>query len=474
MKWEQVSEITVLCVGDIMLDTFVHGTIDRISPEAPVPILKKHREFSVLGGSGNVVRNLVALGCKTICVGAIGHDAAGEMITEFCEKLPHVTPLFFSEKGRKTPHKTRFLAQGQQILRVDDENAKPINEETTSAILEACARYLPQCHALVLSDYAKGMLTDALCKKLIQEAQYHNIPVIIDPKGHDYSRYRGATIIKPNLKELRDMTHLSAESSDEIAIAAQQLRADAHVSYVLVTRGQDGMTLVSQQSIDHLPTEARQVYDVSGAGDTVLATLSLAWALGQEPLQAAKLANSAAGLAVAKAGTSIVTREELEGTSMEAHKTHSLESLLPIVALWRRQQYRIGFTNGCFDLLHLGHLHILKQAKQACDRLIVGLNTDNSVKRLKGDSRPIQSEHTRAEVLAALENVDAIVLFDDETPLRLIEKILPDVLVKGADYKIDQVVGADIVNAHGGRVVLVDLLPGNSTTSTVSRFSPAA
>lgn len=470
MKWEQVPQIKVFCIGDIMLDTFVHGTIDRISPEAPIPILKKHREFSVLGGAGNVLRNLVSLGCQTICVGAIGDDSAGTTITEFCEQLPNVTPLFFSEKNRKTPHKIRFLSQGQQILRIDDESTEPINEKTMSAILEASSHYLSQCQVLVMSDYAKGMLTEVLCKKLIKEAQHRGIPIIVDPKGHNLDRYRGATVLKPNLKELREVTRLPAISNDEIAMAAQQLRTDTNAAYVLVTRGQDGMTLISQQGINHLPTQARQIYDVSGAGDTVLAMLSLAWALGLDPLEAATWANRAAGIAVEKAGTATVTRQELETISPEVHKIYSLESFMPVLTQWRRQQYRIGFTNGCFDLLHMGHLHILKQAKAACDKLVVGLNTDASVKILKGDSRPIQSELTRAEVLAALENVDAIVLFSDETPLKLIEGILPDVLIKGADYRIDQIVGADVVQAHGGRVILAELLPGNSTTSLVSKL----
>jgi D-beta-D-heptose 7-phosphate kinase/D-beta-D-heptose 1-phosphate adenosyltransferase len=476
MEWENIENTTVMCLGDIMLDTFIYGSIERISPEAPVPVFKKHRKFSVLGGAGNVVRNLESLGCKTVYIGVAGMDAIGESVRQSLELLPCVTSIILTEKGRKTPHKTRFVSQGQQILRVDDETVIPLSESTVEAVMETYLAYLPCCQAVVLSDYAKGFLTPSLCEKIITAARQQGIPVIVDPKGHDYQRYQGATLLTPNAKELVNITKMPCQSNEDIVNAAQRLRADMQVDYVLVTRSQEGMTLVSQQESDHIPTQAREVYDVSGAGDTVIATLAMALAVGQTVLEAAKLANYAAGIVVAKTGTAVVTRTELENKCDEtsSRKISTLDHLLPLLTQWRRQHLRIGFTNGCFDLLHLGHLHILKQARQTCDRLVLAVNSDASVKKLKGETRPIQSEQTRAEILAALEIVDAVVIFSEDTPLALIEQILPDVLIKGADYRVDQVVGADVVHAHGGRVFLAELLPNNSTTKTIARLESAA
>jgi len=476
MEWEKLENVTVMCLGDIMLDTFIYGSIDRISPEAPVPVFKKHRKFSVLGGAGNVVRNLEALGCNTVYIGVAGMDPAGESVRQFLELLASVTPIILPERGRKTPHKTRFVSQGQQVLRVDDETVTPLSESTLEAVMETYLAYLPRCQAVVLSDYAKGFLTPHLCEKVITAARQRGIPVIVDPKGHDYQHYQGATLLTPNAKELMHITKMPCQSNEDIVSAAQCLRSALKVDYVLVTRSQEGMTLVSGQESDHISTQAREVFDVSGAGDTVIATLAMALAGEQTVLEAAKLANCAAGLAVGKAGTAVVTRAELENKCDEtsSRKISTLEHLLPLLTHWRRQHLRIGFTNGCFDLLHLGHLHILKQARQTCDRLILGLNSDASVRKLKGETRPIQSEQTRAEVLAALEIVDAVVIFSEDTPLMLIEHILPDVLIKGADYRVDQVVGADVVHAHGGRVFLAELLPGNSTTKTIARLESAA
>ncbi|MEI8295208.1 MAG: D-glycero-beta-D-manno-heptose-7-phosphate kinase [Alphaproteobacteria bacterium] len=476
MEWENIENTCVMCLGDIMLDTFVYGSIERISPEAPIPVFKKHRKFSVLGGAGNVVRNLAALGCKTVYIGVSGMDAIGESVRQFLELLPSVTSIILPERGRKTPHKTRFVSQGQQVLRVDDETVMPLSDSTVEAVIETCLAYLPSCQAVVLSDYDKGFLTPILCEKVINAARNLGIPVIVDPKGHDYKRYLGATLLKPNAKELVSITKMPVQSNDDVVVAAKRLRTDIQVDHVLVTRSQEGMTLVSEQEITHIPTQAREVYDVSGAGDTVIATLTVALALGQTVLEAATLANCAAGIAVGKAGTAVVTRTELENKCDEtsSRKIATLEHLLPLLTQWRRQHLRIGFTNGCFDLLHLGHLHILKQARQTCDRLIVALNSDSSVKELKGETRPIQNQETRAEILAALEIVDAVVIFSEDTPLVLIEQILPDVLIKGADYRVDQVVGADIVQAHGGRVFLAELLPGNSTSKTIARLEPAA
>ncbi len=477
MKWEKIKEVSVLCVGDVMLDTFVYGIVERISPEAPVPVFKTHRQFSILGGAGNVVRNIEALGGKTVFLGLIGKDDVGKKVSQLLEELPSTTSLLFTEKERKTPHKTRFVCQGQQVLRVDEESIAEIQEATAKVLLEAYLSYLSSCQVVVLSDYAKGgLLSSFLCERLIEEACQRGIPVIVDPKGDNYRRYKGATLLTPNLKELKAMTQLPCHANEEIITAAHHLRIETGVVSVLITRGQDGMTFVNEKENHHIQAKAREVYDVSGAGDTVMATLALALATEESFFRAIELANKAAGIVVGKAGTAVVTPEELKNgfSFSNEKKIHTLEELLPLLAQWRRQNQRLGFTNGCFDLLHLGHLHILKESRKTCDRLIIGLNSDSSVKRLKGESRPVQSEETRASVLAALEVVDAVIIFDEDTPFNLISTILPDILVKGADYRIDQVVGADVVQAHGGQVVLIDLLPGNSTTSTLSRFKAVA
>lgn len=468
------NHINVLCVGDIMLDTFTYGGIERISPEAPVPVFKRQHAQSILGGAGNVVRNLVSLGAHVMFAGAVGQDETAETIYQAMHELGQVTPLLMAEKNRKTPHKERFVAQGQQILRVDDENTLPIQESTRGALLEAIGKHISQAQIVVLSDYAKGTLVPALVRAIIQMAHDQHIPVIIDPKGQDYGIYEGATLLTPNLKEFQLATGQNCQTTEEIIVAAQKLRAQLNIDYLLVTRSQEGMTLIGDQETHHIPANAREVYDVSGAGDTVVAVLAAALASGLSMGESAGLANQAAGIVVGKAGTAVITPNELSRGSTLADKNLTRETLKSQIAQWRRQGLKIGFTNGCFDLLHLGHLHILKQARAACDKLIVGLNSDASVKALKGEDRPIQHELTRAQVLAALETVDGVMLFDESTPITLIETILPDVLIKGADYRLDQVVGADIVMRNGGRVVLAELLPGNSTTATVERLKSVA
>lgn len=469
----------VLCVGDLMLDHFVYGTVNRISPEAPVPVLKTHRDFFTLGGVGNVVRNLSTLGCQVTFVGVVGDDQSGEQVTQLLNDLSKVE-THLAKEGR-TSLKSRFIADTQQLLRVDDEIIGKASEKTIKFLKKAILSALPYVQGVILSDYGKGLLSSDLCQFVISEAKLANVSVIVDPKGEDYSPYEGATLVTPNAKELADVSPFVLNSEEAIEKALGDLKDRYHLEAVLVTRGAKGMSLLpqDQKEVIHLPTQAQEVFDVSGAGDTVIATLSAAVCVGMKLEEAARLANIAAGIVVGKVGTATVTHEELKGAVLKVdHETPSkimsLADAKNHVQNWRRKGLAVGFTNGCFDLLHLGHLHSLEQCRKVCDRLVIGLNSDASIQRLKGESRPIQSETVRSHVLAALEYVDCVIVFEDDTPLKLIETLLPDVLCKGADYTIDQIVGADVVRRNGGKVHLIDLKPGYSTTATVKKLQGRA
>lgn len=468
----------ILCLGDLMLDRFVYGMVSRISPEAPVPILKINRDFLTLGGAGNVVRNLSALGCHTTFIGITGKDDNGQKVKELLTNLPNVTAQLINE-GR-TPIKSRFISHSQQLLRVDDEVMAMPTQATMAALKETVMNALPTAKVIILSDYGKGSLPPELCQYVISAAKSAGIPVIVDPKGQDYSRYQGATLLTPNEKELSEVASYPLRSDEDIFQAMIDVKDRFKCDAVLVTRGAKGMTLLSPKSGDenqplHIPTQAREVFDVSGAGDTVISTLAAAISTGNSLEDASWLANVAGGIVVGKVGTAVVSHDELAAAILKTEaiapsKIMSLQDANHHVQLWRRQGLTIGFTNGCFDLLHLGHLHSLEQCKKACDRLIVGLNTDSSIKRYKGENRPIQTEIVRAHVLAALEYVDSVILFEDDTPLTLIENLLPDTLFKGADYTVDTVVGAEVVQLNGGKVHLIDLKPGYSTTATVEKL----
>ncbi len=474
---ERLADARVLCVGDIMLDRFVTGDVERISPEAPIPVLRITSETTMLGGAGNVVRNITTLGGKVRFVSVLGDDDAGREVADMVNTYNGVEADLLSDPDRETAIKTRFLAGNQQMLRADKETVSDISADRADQVLDTVEREIPSCGALMLSDYGKGVLTNTVLQRLIAIARNAGVPVIVDPKGTDYTCYRGATLVTPNRKELEQATGMKTASPDDVIAAARYLIETAGIETVLATRSADGMSLVSAVHVDHLPAEAREVFDVSGAGDTVAATMSAALSTGADMKDAAALANTAAGIVVGKFGTATVYMAELiaslhhQSVSEAEAKVQTDHETAERIAVWQRQGLKVGFTNGCFDLLHPGHLSLLNQAKAACDRLIVGLNTDASVKRLKGPNRPLQSESARAQVLASLTTVDAVVLFDDETPLRLIEMFLPDILVKGADYTEDTVVGAGVVKQNGGRVVLAKLADGFSTTATVDRIT---
>jgi len=471
----RLAESRVLVVGDVMLDRFVYGDAERLSPEAPVPVLRVTRERSMLGGAGNVVRNLAALQSTPCFVTVVGDDSIGHEVKFLCGQL-QAQATFIDDTGGRTALKTRYIAGGQQLLRADDESAEPLNraeeDQVSTAVRELLVSQEGAIGALVLSDYGKGVLTPGLTKALIGLARDFGIPVLVDPKGRDFSRYAGADVITPNRKELAEATGMLTEDDDDVVAAARHIIENCAVERILATRGPKGMTLAGRETAHHFAAHAREVFDVSGAGDTVIAVTAAAMAAGADLPVAVQLANAAAGVAVAKSGTAVVRPAELaaavDGAAQGA--VVSRDEAAGRAAVWRERGLRVGFTNGCFDLLHPGHIALLRQARDECDRLIVGINTDESVTRLKGPSRPVQAEAARAAVLSALALVDLVVSFGEDTPKELIEALRPDVLVKGADYAIDDVVGATFVQSYGGRVVLAELLDGHSTTGTLDRM----
>jgi D-beta-D-heptose 7-phosphate kinase/D-beta-D-heptose 1-phosphate adenosyltransferase len=477
-----LSRQSVLCVGDLMLDEFVYGDVSRISPEAPTPVIAVKRSEQMIGGAGNVARNLVSLGARCVFVGVVGDDEAGRALKLSLAAIPPIDFNLVVDGGRQTTRKVRFVSEhfSTHLLRADWEMAASLDAKHEKAVIDHVLAALPKAGAVVLSDYAKGTLTPRVVREVIAAAKAQGKPVVVDPKGRDYSIYKSATLITPNRQELAAATHSPAQTDDEIAAAAESLRAKLDAEAVLVTRSEDGMTLVTANGAVHVPAYPVRVRDVSGAGDTVVAVLAAMLSLKADFESAMRAANAAAAVVVGKRGTASVSAAELRSRILPAASLAPEEKIVfdwgqieEHLATWRRQGLRIGFTNGCFDLLHPGHIKLLAGARAACDRLIVGLNGDASVTRLKGEGRPVQPVQARAELLAALEAVDLVIVFDEDTPEKLIGKVKPTVLVKGADYKREDVVGRDIVEALGGEVVLIDLVPGHSTSAMVARSCAA-
>ena len=469
----------ILCVGDVMLDRFMYGRVERISPEAPIPVFTQQSESSMLGGAGNVVRNLLSLGAQASFASVIGDDAVGNQVTALVGAEQSLLPYLLSERGRITTQKTRYVAGSQQLLRSDHETILPIRAETETRLQDLLLEELPNYDAVILSDYGKGVLTPRLCRAVIDAANAREIPIFVDPKARDVSVYAGATVLSPNARELALAAGVERFADDAALIEAARALALTHrFRYVLATRGEQGMTLVDAEGlIVHIPAVAQEVFDVSGAGDTVIATLAATFAAGARMREAAELANLAAGVVVARRGTAVVHRTDLTA-ALYTHRAVSLQQkILPLstacdmVANFKRDGQTVGFTNGCFDIMHAGHISLLLDAKSRCDKLIVGLNTDASVRGLKGPTRPVNAEMDRAQILAALSMVDGVVLFDEETPLNLIRALQPDVLMKGADYTKEQVVGWELVESYGGRVELIPLKDGYSTTGIIARMA---
>jgi D-beta-D-heptose 7-phosphate kinase/D-beta-D-heptose 1-phosphate adenosyltransferase len=470
---------TVLCIGDLMLDEFVYGEVSRISPEAPAPVIAVQRSETNIGGAGNVARNIASLGVRCIFIGLIGEDESAVALKAAFAREPLIEPLLVADRGRPTTRKVRYVSEhfSTHMLRADWERAAPAGDEVERKLIDTALGVLPRADVVLLSDYAKGVLSARVVREVIEAARTLGKPVIVDPKSANFAIYRGATLLTPNRKEFAEASRSRADNQAEIAAAAQDLIKLADCEALLVTQSEQGMTLVPREGAPlHVPAQPVKVRDVSGAGDTVAAVLAVAHAAGADWETALRCANAGAAVSVSKRGTATVTLSELRRRLLP-HASLAAEEKIAAnnvdldrqIAEWRRQNLRVGFTNGCFDILHPGHVKVLTQARATCDRLIVGLNSDASVGRLKGADRPVQHERARAEVLAALEAVDLVAIFEEDTPLDLITRIKPSVLIKGGDYTREQVVGGDVVEAHGGEIVLIDILEGFSTTSLVAR-----
>jgi D-beta-D-heptose 7-phosphate kinase/D-beta-D-heptose 1-phosphate adenosyltransferase len=465
----QLRRASVLVVGDAMLDRYVYGRVDRVSAEAPVPVLAVEREVALPGGAGNVVRNLTALGAAVAFVSVVGDDQAGSDLTGLIGGQPNVEPWLLVQGGRATTTKTRFIANGQQMMRADHESPGPIHDRLADRLVRIAADAIAATTVMVLSDYHKGVLAGDTAQRLIAAARTAGRRVLVDPKGTDYGRYAGADLITPNRAELAQATGLPTTTEPEIVAAAQALRTEHRFGAVMVTRSEEGITLVEADAIRHFRSEAAEVHDVLGAGDTVVAVVAAGLAAGLSVPLAARLANIAAGIVVGKVGTAVAREADLlEALTPERgalRKVMGRAQVADQVERWRRRGWRIGFTNGVFDLLNPGHVHLLDQARGWCDRLVVGLNSDASATRLKGAAPPIQGEAARAAMLASLAAVDLVTVFDEDTPVELIRALRPDLLVKGANYTLTQVVGSELVQEWGGTVKLAELLPGQSTTA---------
>lgn len=473
MDFRNYTKKNILVIGDIMLDKYYVGDIKRISPEAPVPVFKKKSERSVLGGAANVAANLVAAGQKVTMMSIIGDDENGHIMLDYFHNIGIDTSLI--EKMRqKTTVKTRFLANNnQQILRLDVEETNDISGEDCKSLLGKLAKVISDYDLVLLSDYMKGFLTYDLTQGVLKMASNNNIHAIIDVKDPHIYKYSGAYLIKPNLNEVRALTNMPAETDDEIIDASQTLRKRCRCKYVLTTCGARGMVLVWDDGSYFIPSKVHDVYDVSGAGDTTIAYLASFMANKLPIKDCVYIANIAAGIQVSKLGTSSVFMHEVKAALTDdvidsSHKVLNREEL----ADFRKNNAdkKIVFTNGCFDILHVGHKRYLQKAAELGDVLIIGVNSDVSVKRLKGPDRPINNENDRAEMLAALGFVDNVVIFDEDTPYELINEIQPDVLVKGGDYSPEQVVGRDIVEGRGGELVLIPFVDGKSTTNIINKI----
>lgn len=460
------SKVSVLVVGDIILDNYLWGSVDRISPEAPVPIANIHRVSFAPGGAANVANNIVSLGARTLLVGTAGEDLNRGHLDRTLKE--HSIENSLITIGSPTTTKIRVISNHQQMLRIDFEDSTPVDDNIKEQITGLVRSRIGDFNVVVISDYNKGVCTPEICRNIIAAAKEKNIPVIIDPKGKDWSKYNGATLVTPNLKELNDVTnHKVVNDNQAVEQSVKNIFSNYDFAHLLITRSEKGMTLAGPDSVKHFTTKAKEVYDVSGAGDTVIAALSVGIGAGFPLHKSVEFANLSAGIVVGKLGTVPVKKEDFATISPIDSKILTTDELAAAINTLRKQNKRIVFTNGCFDILHIGHVRYLEKAKELGDVLILGLNTDASVKRIKGENRPVNNEHDRAVVLGSLSSIDYIVMFDEDTPADLISRIKPDFLVKGGDYRIEDVVGRE----SAGEVVLIDFIDGYSTTGIIEKMS---
>lgn len=468
MDIPQFDTISILVVGDVMLDRYWYGDTQRISPEAPVPVVRVGDREERLGGAANVALNLATLGVKTTLLGLVGQDEAAQSLKKLLN-IAKIDAALLEQSNRHTITKLRVMSRHQQLIRLDFEEQHLTADDN---LVEEFTKRLAQHDLVVFSDYAKGTLSSI--EKLIQQCKAANKKMVVDPKGLDFRRYSGASVITPNFKEFTQVVG-ACESNDDIVAKGRVLCQQMDLQSVLVTRGEHGMSLVNTDEVIHLETQAKEVYDVTGAGDTVVAVLAASLAAGQNWTEAITLSNIAAGVVVAKLGTATVARDELQ-TALHQHLhpyqagIYDAQSIQPIIQGAKSRGERIVMSNGCFDILHAGHIDYLTKAKALGDRLLIAVNSDASVQRLKGKSRPIIPLSQRMELLAALEVVDWVVPFEDDTPEALICQILPDILVKGDDYQVEEIAGYRCVTKNGGQVLTLQLRAGLSTSALVEKI----
>lgn len=452
----------ILVVGDLMLDHYILGDCSRVSPEAPVQVVEVKKEQNRLGGACNVAHNLISLGAKVELCGVIGEDRAGEELLSQAKELGIGTSHIYQDSQRQTTQKSRVLVSNQQILRVDREDRGEVSSEVLSQIFNTIAKEITSFDGVILSDYGKGVLSEKMTRELITLANQHQKIILCDPKGSDYSKYKNATLLTPNKKEAKEATGIEIDNPETLLLALNSLKNQCSLAYPLITLSEDGIGILENEELQVFPTLAQEVYDVTGAGDTVIASLCFALSQGKSIQEACKFANSAAAVVVAKVGSATATQEEIYLFSQDS----GVESKILSSPKDLPQNANIVFTNGCFDILHKGHVSYLQKAKELGDILVVGLNSDCSVKALKGEERPINSQEDRAYLLASLECVDFVIIFDELTPYELIKEISPSVLVKGADYEGKEVVGSEFAK----EVRLLEFVEGKSTTNIIKKI----
>ena len=461
----------ILVIGDLMIDHYLWGKCERISPEAPVPVINIQKENSALGGAGNVLNNLKTFGAEVSVISVIGNDSIANELKEMLENIDIKTDMLIEEENRKTTKKSRLIASQQQVLRYDNESIENISKKSSSKILEVVIKKISDYDALVLSDYGKGVLTEELTQEIISISNKNKVKVFVDPKGDDYSKYKNAYAITPNKKEAIEATNIDIKDNETLEEAIKKLKNDCKLEIALITLSENGIAIYDDK-LRIKPTVAKEVYDVTGAGDTVISSIAFAITNGLDIDEAVNFANLAAGVVVSKIGSSTATLDEIYEYESSLHKSDSFShiktfgEIKTIGKVLHSKRKKIIFTNGCFDILHAGHVKYLEVAKSYGDILILGLNSDKSVKKLKGQNRPINNQEDRAYLLAAMEAVDYVVIFEEETPYELIKLIKPNILVKGGDYKGKEVIGTDIVD----EIRLVQFVEGKSTTNIIQRI----
>lgn len=469
-KLKKINDINVLVFGDFMVDKYIDGSVNRISPEAPVPVIEVKKSNLKLGGAGNVINNIISLGSKVKVIGCVGKDEAGNFIINSFNNIGVNTDYFSQHKDYRTIIKTRVVSKNQQFLRIDEEKKDVLPNECFEFLQKNIDRILSNINVIIISDYAKGSVSYDSAQLIIKNARNKNIPVIIDPKGKDYAKYQGATIITPNLKELCDVTGKIIKTEEEIKFSCDKLIKELDLKYIMLTRSEKGITLINEEKKSDFPTVAKDVIDVSGAGDTVVATIATLISTGYTMEEICELANIAASVVVSKFGTSTVSLNELicQIQKTGKFKLIDLETAKYIVNDLKEKNKKVVFTNGCFDLLHVGHLSSFRKAKSLGDILIVAVNSDKSVKENKGDLRPIINENDRIEMISELECVDYVILMDDKNPSNLIKELKPNISVKGEDWKNKNVPEKEIIESYGGKIEFIKLEKDKSTTNIIN------